>query len=51
MLANQGRNKEVSDIDKFYPGSELAFTLSAPKGKKKADGNEIIIRGKKDTSF
>lgn len=39
------------DIAKFYLGSELTFTLSAPRGKEEADGNQIISRGKKDTSF
>lgn len=51
VLANQGRNKDVCDTDKFYPGSELAFPPSAAQGKEKADGNGIIIRGEKDTSF
>lgn len=44
VLAYQGRNKKVCDTDEFYPGSELVFTLPAPKGKEKAHGNEIIIR-------
>lgn len=56
VSANQGRNKEVCYLGKFYVGSDLALKLhnvmSAPGSR---EGKKVmvteIIREKKDTSF
>lgn len=54
MSANQGSNKEVRYVGKFYVGSEIPFRLcdlrSAPKGREEKRlivTTEVISRGKK----